>query len=458
MIVTCEQCTTQFKLDDAKVPEGGARVRCSRCKHAFFIQPPGQEDDMQAAGLAQEALEAARDSAPPRVSDAPPAEEGESDWEFNDDPGPDFDPEPAEGPADFAAARAAVDDLLGEGDLDPVAPPLDEPLPPPERIELAAPEPAPVPPPDPAPVLPISPIVEPAPPAPPPELPAPERASPTRNDLEAELDGAVEETESGLGSPEEWDFFEQETAPTGTRVARVPLVPRWKLQQEEALRDQADGGVSGLEAASNAEIDPGLGREPGRTARVLRQAAHAVGWCVTLALLGLGIREIAMPPIGAAARADAGEAASQQLGALRAEEVRGRWVERVAGGPLYVVSGRVRNATSSPVEVGSLGVRLLDSAGRPLEGAAQPLSLPFARVELREADAGSRTAAAVHGAETLANLRLMPAVASGFEAVFEALPEAAARFRLEEMMRPAPIPAEIELELEPAEAAAADAP
>ena len=66
MIVTCEQCSTQFKLDDAKVPEGGARVRCSRCKHAFFIQPAGHEDEVQAQSLAREALVDARQEREPQ--------------------------------------------------------------------------------------------------------------------------------------------------------------------------------------------------------------------------------------------------------------------------------------------------------------------------------------------------------------------------------------------------------
>ena len=38
MIVTCERCATQFQLDDAKVKGDGIRVRCSRCKHAFFVK------------------------------------------------------------------------------------------------------------------------------------------------------------------------------------------------------------------------------------------------------------------------------------------------------------------------------------------------------------------------------------------------------------------------------------
>ena len=40
MIVTCASCLTKFNLDEAKIPARGAKVRCSRCKHVFFVAPP----------------------------------------------------------------------------------------------------------------------------------------------------------------------------------------------------------------------------------------------------------------------------------------------------------------------------------------------------------------------------------------------------------------------------------
>ena len=41
MIVTCASCLTKFNLEDSKIPAHGAKVRCSRCKHVFFVPPPG---------------------------------------------------------------------------------------------------------------------------------------------------------------------------------------------------------------------------------------------------------------------------------------------------------------------------------------------------------------------------------------------------------------------------------
>lgn len=40
MIITCASCLTKFHLDDSRIPLKGVKVRCSRCKHIFYIVPP----------------------------------------------------------------------------------------------------------------------------------------------------------------------------------------------------------------------------------------------------------------------------------------------------------------------------------------------------------------------------------------------------------------------------------
>jgi predicted Zn finger-like uncharacterized protein len=37
MIVTCESCKTKFELDPARIKGVGSKVRCSRCKHIFYV-------------------------------------------------------------------------------------------------------------------------------------------------------------------------------------------------------------------------------------------------------------------------------------------------------------------------------------------------------------------------------------------------------------------------------------
>ncbi len=40
MIVTCASCLTKFNLDDSRIQAKGVKVRCSRCKHVFYVVPP----------------------------------------------------------------------------------------------------------------------------------------------------------------------------------------------------------------------------------------------------------------------------------------------------------------------------------------------------------------------------------------------------------------------------------
>ncbi|KAB0671404.1 DUF3426 domain-containing protein [Oryzomonas sagensis] len=37
MIIQCEQCSTKFRLDDAKIKDKGVKVRCAKCRHVFTV-------------------------------------------------------------------------------------------------------------------------------------------------------------------------------------------------------------------------------------------------------------------------------------------------------------------------------------------------------------------------------------------------------------------------------------
>jgi predicted Zn finger-like uncharacterized protein len=153
LIITCAECATQFQLDEARVPEAGIRVRCSVCKHAFFVGHPDALDDEvtdPVARVVHEALDAQPGALPEPTADLEaldalagsgghPDEGGGESWEFSDggrlsdsgsrDPRDRFD-------ESFEAARDAVDDLLGS--------PWQAPEPPPaflgNRAEEAPPE------------------------------------------------------------------------------------------------------------------------------------------------------------------------------------------------------------------------------------------------------------------------------------------------------------------------------
>jgi predicted Zn finger-like uncharacterized protein len=103
LIVTCERCDTRFRLDESRLPARGARVRCSRCKHAFFVRPGGAAEAEAIHEVAENAATMMRPAAPEpswdlddradpgRTAQRPaPAEpaadlEDESDWRFEDE-------------------------------------------------------------------------------------------------------------------------------------------------------------------------------------------------------------------------------------------------------------------------------------------------------------------------------------------------------------------------------------
>ncbi len=105
MIVTCDQCETSFQLDESRIPATGARVRCSRCKHAFFLANPSASQAQVADSIAAEAAQA------PGVAPEPTDDLNADTWDGLNGDSPSLagathavDPEPA------AAQPSPVDD------------------------------------------------------------------------------------------------------------------------------------------------------------------------------------------------------------------------------------------------------------------------------------------------------------------------------------------------------------
>jgi predicted Zn finger-like uncharacterized protein len=78
MIIQCDQCNTKFKLDDAKVPDKGVKVRCAKCKNIFLVQKeaPAEEPDFDflLSGLGAPSPGAGTDL--PQEGGTPPAHAG----------------------------------------------------------------------------------------------------------------------------------------------------------------------------------------------------------------------------------------------------------------------------------------------------------------------------------------------------------------------------------------------
>jgi len=97
VVIACSKCQTRFHVEDARVPEAGVRVRCSKCKHTFFVRPPHAPADAGVHAAAEAAISEAVAAPEPSFdlegSTAPPSEaidrsafEEEDDWQFAIDP------------------------------------------------------------------------------------------------------------------------------------------------------------------------------------------------------------------------------------------------------------------------------------------------------------------------------------------------------------------------------------
>jgi len=101
VFVSCDHCFAEYELDDAKIPAGGARLRCKKCDHYFVIIPSETSDLQSADDLAHDAL------APEVPHGLDPDSERGSALEEN------FD---LDGESDRGSALEGDYDLDGEGD------------------------------------------------------------------------------------------------------------------------------------------------------------------------------------------------------------------------------------------------------------------------------------------------------------------------------------------------------
>jgi len=44
IVITCESCGTQFRLDSSRITKPKSKVRCSQCRNVFQVEPPEDED------------------------------------------------------------------------------------------------------------------------------------------------------------------------------------------------------------------------------------------------------------------------------------------------------------------------------------------------------------------------------------------------------------------------------
>jgi predicted Zn finger-like uncharacterized protein len=389
LILTCDKCETRFRLDESRLPAKGARVRCSRCKHSFFVRAPGVADEQAIDAVA---AEAARSATSPKPEIA---------WDLDEsaDPGATMQREAPKLPArDLAASqRERTSGPLAEppGDLDESD----------WRFEDEVPELG-----DSGASL---------------DLPNGEAPAPLADGDPNESSFAV------LGDPESWDLLSSSDSGIQTGSGPTPIgglaLPPARPARATAPPVEAAPTVAPPAPAREPRVEPAaiVATEPGRGART-------AGWLATAALAAVvlagGLRAPA-PPTEAAAPVS--------IGAMSVENLRARVVDNVWAGPLWVVSGELHNPGGEPQRLdAAVGVVLLDRAGTRIEGSlalAQPaLDATRLRVDAPEALHDDESGAAA----ALATRVLAPDARVPIEAVLPAAPPEAVRFAIEP--QPAP--------------------
>jgi predicted Zn finger-like uncharacterized protein len=394
VIIRCEKCDTRFRLDDSRIPSRGARVRCSMCKHAFFVTPAEQVPGERVHAVAAEAARRGRPSIPdatwdlrgpereptaaPATRRAPaPAAEDESDWEFE---------QRVPGPASAESAPPAPDPATRVRESN--------------RTPFEAPS-----------------------------------AAVSTSPAEAEEHGAEadagESAFDGLGPPESWDLGQgaSSTPPAPSELDADDLGDGdWEsdLAFGEALEPSTDERAAPSSAA--APVEPTLSRRADVTA--LRSApalvASALGWLAVAALTAVAAWGSLRPP---ASRAQG--PAALGIAGLEVPELRARIVDNAAAGPILVVSGRVRNGGQELRALGAaLSVSLLDERGRTLREEAATAGPALDPVRLRRDDPAELAAEQRHAAHGLAALPLAPGESVPFDAVIGEWPARAARYAL----------------------------
>lgn len=435
LIVTCEACTTSFQLDEARIPAGGARVRCSRCKHAFLLPHPS---DSSPEALHRIAAETAADAAPgvPRVSADLPKESPrssaasdpeEEDWQFNDEVRvPGDDEADAEGESDFDAGSD-----FGE-DFDDATIPADESA---GGGVPSAEEGA--------------------------------RASSTAEDARDESSfGSVDDFSSwmedeesanagstaleigegpaelgiadsevgvystrgsaeDLGDPESWDLIGGAAATASRRSragtsgsatargGRTPLAPSSELLDQFGEPSFADD----LE-------------ERGPLQTTALRIAHALGWGVTLALIAASAFALLQPEWArrsvVAQRAEAGPFVAET-----SETSGTSWVETSRTGTLLLVRGRSSNVGSEAIWPRPVQIALLDGVGTPLAVAPVRAGAPLPESVLRESRPEALEVARLGAMSAFVGEPLAPGESRAFEAVVTDVPAEARRILLQ---------------------------
>ena len=366
MIVECESCRTRFRLDDARVPATGAKVRCSRCKTAFIVHRPKATPDEVIEEVVAEATNPGATRSPDVTQDL-------------------FDVSATSATA--APRPAASDDEKWEFDEEPQS----RPAPPAAAPRVSAP---------------LARAEKPAAPAP--------------------LD---EEDLDSLGSPSEWNFLGAGGSTAGEAGPR-PEPPREEARRAPAAAPAAEDSSAPLVDASLARVieaqverPPAVSGARERVHAAMARVISGAAWLAASALCAAGLG-LALTPRTLESAPAVQEMHATLDGAQHAVAV--RELESAIAGKLVVVRGELpaRALRSSGQRLRAAWV---DGTGAPLASASALASSPREAHALRESSLESLQAgaAAFTGGAFELVFETLPDGAAGISFRREAVPQPA---------------------------------
>ena len=438
LIVTCEACTTSFQLDEARIPPGGARVRCSRCKHAFLLPHPSDSSPEAPHRIAAETAADAAPGVPSVSADLPEQGSGsqpgssaaadpeEEDWQFNAEVRvPGDDEGDAEGASDFDAGSD-----FGE-DFDAASIPADESGR--NAVAAAAADAG---------------------------APVPSTSEDTRDESSfgavddfsswmedeesADASSTALEIDEGsgelgpddaevgvystrggaedLGDPASWDLIGGAAATASRRSMPGMPGPASARRARTAVAPSPDFLDQFGEPSFAEDLEE---RGPLQTAAL--RLAHALGWGVTMALVVAAAFALLQPEWArrsvVAQRVEAGPFVVETSGTS--------WVETSRMGTLLLVQGRSSNAGSAPIWPRPVQIALLDGVGTRLSVAPVRAGAALPESVLRESRPEAFEAARVGAMSAFASEPLAPGESRAFEAVVTDVPAEARRMLLQ---------------------------
>lgn len=451
LIVTCEECSTSFQLDEARIPATGARVRCSRCKHAFFLPNPNASQSEaidsiaeQAAGDSLAAVPAASpDLSSSALGEPPPSESTadssldsidsgepeEEEWQFSeeirvegDDDLEDEDELSSRGvfgtsldvggdTQDEVCTKmeGAEQDFSSSGfDASEISDSATDAAPARDESDFGS-------------VDDFSSLME------------EDDAAPV--DLAGEIESEMQIEDSAaastgvyasagttddLGDPESWDLVGSDDLAVSKRSTRSSEGSLAKAPP--SVEDSFDDDSETLAYAD--DVGPAS-----KWVGAFASVGRGLGWAVTIAMVG------AVLFFGLSREWNRGAQTIQavSMGGLTATTTNAVWVETSRAGYVLVVEGQLRNDGADPLWPGTVQLALLDTAGLRLLEEPIRVGQPMSEVVLREGSAAELVATAEQASLEFRATPIAPGETRVFEAIAleDQLPEGASRMLLE---------------------------